>query len=107
MSRLLERIRHARARMRAEVLSPRWLLLWALQLGAVVLVFFLLGGRSETTVLSGTPPSGAWGAFTGLAFALSWLVFVVLAPGLAIAAGIAFLLEKAWRAWGGGERPAG
>ena len=80
----------------ASRLSPWGLILRAFLAVLPLLVCHLAGWRQLTGVLSGTVPTGGSpvaGAVGGLLYALSYLLALVLAPILALGAGIWGLLS--------------
>lgn len=73
----------------------RQLALGAAMLLAAFVVCHLLGLREQVSVLSGTPPpAGGGDPLLGVAYALAWFGGVVLAPILAIAAGVLAVVDR-------------
>jgi hypothetical protein len=76
----------------AELFSPAGFVQRALMISAIYLLVHLAGLREYTSVLNGTvgPDSAGWAssAFFGVAYIIIYLVFVILAPVLVLAAGI-------------------
>ncbi|WP_437329303.1 hypothetical protein [Sorangium sp. So ce381] len=72
----------------------RQLALGAAMLLAAFVVCHMLGLREQVSVLSGTPPpAGGGDPLLGVAYALAWFGGVVLAPILAIAAGVLAVVD--------------
>ncbi|XXY48025.1 hypothetical protein WME91_49305 [Sorangium sp. So ce269] len=73
----------------------RALALGAALLAAAFVACHLLGLREHVSVLSGTAPPGSVGDATlGVAHALAWFGGVIVAPILALAAGVLALLDR-------------
>lgn len=87
-----------------ELFTPRGLLVRALVLAAIFAVLHLAGLRSQTSVLCATMQEEGsrqfWGAFAAAAYIVTYLLAVVVAPILAIAAGLLVLWNRS------GGRPA-
>jgi hypothetical protein len=80
--------------------SPQYLLIRALMLGALFYLANLAGLREYTAFLSGTAAGQTtmgWSVFYGTVYIVLYLGAVVLAPILAIAAGLLVLWEKMTR----------
>jgi hypothetical protein len=83
---------------RAPATSARGLLFWA---GRLVLLFGVLhvfGCRSYSTAISGVEPSatGVLHGLLGVAYMVSYLACVLLAPALAMASAVVALAERVW-----------
>jgi len=77
--------------------SPRYLVIRALMLGVLFFLAHLAGLREYTAFLSGTAAGQTtmgWSVFYGTVYIVLYLGVVVLAPILAIAAGLLVLWEK-------------
>jgi hypothetical protein len=75
------------------------LLIGAVLIGLVFLVCHAAGFRESTSVLSGTY-TGAGSAAPGLAYAVVYMGFVILAPIFVLGAGVLFLLDVVFaRGW--------
>jgi hypothetical protein len=73
--------------------SPTGFLISAAVIVTLYLIVHLLDFRVETTVLSGTAPSGADGLARGLIYIGLYFASVVVAPILVIAAAVLKALE--------------
>lgn len=98
--------RLARAAFGAPTLSPAGLLAWAVAIAAGWGVLEILGWREYACVISGTSPSGnpadRWALFQGMVYVLVYFAGVLVAPVLAIAAGLMAVLGAC--GWAGTRR---
>ena len=79
------------------------LLCSAAALSVPFLIVHLLGFRQYTSVLSGTASFGTLRSAAGLAYLAAYFLFVVCAPILAIAAGLARAVDRRTKRHGGAE----
>ena len=85
--------------MMKDLFTPRGLLVRALVLAALYTALHLAGLRSQTSVLCATMQEEGgrqfWGAFAAAAYIVTYLLAVVVAPILALAAGLLALWNRA------------
>src|SRR5262249_1155975 len=67
----------------------------AIFLAAVFVALHLIGAREHVSILSGTAPSSHLAAAAGLLYVAAWFCAVVVAPVLAIAAGLFGIAARA------------